>query len=284
MNKTTTLGMMMMTALAMGAMTGCAADPASDDANASEANQADEIKGDVLYASATLDVATYPAGGDPACADQFVGTKDPYCGYPHEQGQTSLGWVTKPYRLKNQNTPARLDGFTSLAGKITAVSAKPILLGLASKDGQKMKVRAHRVVAEAIPAKDAKPACKEWSTFFAKQGDGSFLPRIEVVREKLLPELTLASGDDIGDDGLSTPSVCGVTFAVYQQTTALSWSAATGAYEGAMRTPVGKDGKTFGTYVAGSYQVDFVPEQSVSMPLPNAPAGFSIELSHRVGK
>ena len=283
MKTTTTLGMLMMAIATMSAATGCAADPASDEGDAPEASQ-DEIKGDVLYATSTLDVATYPAGGDPACADQFVGTKDKYCVYPHEQGQTSLGWVTKPYRLKNQTTPAKVDGFTSLPGKITALAAKPVLLGLASKDGQKMKVRAHRIVAEAIPAKNAKPACKEWSTFFAKQGDGSFLPRIEVVREKLLPELTLASGDDIGDDGLSTPSVCGVTFAVYQQATALSWNAATGAYEGAMRTPMGKDGKTFGTYVAGSYQVDFVPEQSVTMPLPNAPAGFSLDLSHRVGK
>lgn len=283
MNKSTTLGMLMMAIATMSAATGCAADPASDEGDAPQA-QADEIKGDVLFASSTLDVATYPAGGDPACADQFVGTKDKYCVYPHEQGPTQLGWATKIYRLKNQNTPAKNDGFTSLAGKITALSAKPILLGLASKDGQKMKVRAHRVVAEAIPAKNAKPACKEWSTFFAKQADGSFLPRIEIVREKLVSGLTLASGDDIGDDGLSTPTVCGVTFAVYQQSTPLAWNAATSAYEGAMPTPIGKDGKTFGAYAAGSYQVDFIPEQSVSMPLPNAPAGFSLDLSHRVGK
>lgn len=281
---TKTLGMVAVAMMVMSAGAGCTAEP-GDEANAPEANQADEIKGDVLYASSTLDVATYPAVGDPACADKFVGTKDKYCPYSLDKGPTKLGWVTKPYRLKNQTTPAKVDGFTNVAGKITALSAKPILLGLASKDGQKMeKVRAHRLVAPAIAAKDAKPACKDWNTFFAKQSNGTYLPRVEAVREKLLPGLTLESGDDIGDDGLSTPSVCGVSFAIYQQTTLLSWNVSTGAYEGTMPTPSEKGGPAFASYVAGSYQVDFIPEQSVSMPLPNAPAGFSLELSHRVGK
>lgn len=282
MKTTTTLGMLMM-AISMAAMTGCAADPASEETTTPEASE-DEIKGDALYATSTLEVASYPAGGDPACADQFVGTQDKYCVYPHEKGPTRLGWATKTYRLKNQTTPAKVDGFANLPGKITALSAKPVLLGLASKDGQKMKVRAHRLVAPAVAAKDAKPACKEWNTFFVKQANGTFLPRIEAVREKLLPGLTLESGDDIGDDGLSTPSVCGVSFAVYQQATFLSWNATTGAYEGAMSTPTEKGGPALASYVAGSYQVDFVPEQSVTMPLPNAPVGFALNLSHRVGK
>jgi len=276
---------------AMMTMLGCAAE-ATDEG---EATLASEIQQDQLFATAKLNVDGYgivgqPAG-DPACADQFIGTTDEYCPLPFETGPTRLGWATHVYALVNRTTSANSAGFESLAGKITALAATPAIDGLASEGEQKVDVRAHRIVGAALDPSvvgDAPRTCADWNKYFVKGAQsGKWLPQVERFAAKL-GGLAYENGTDIGDDGVLTTEACGISVMLLQQATTLTWDRASRAYTGSMATPLGPDGETVKTFSHGTYQVDFLPRQSVSMPskptAKDAPAAFTLKLSHRVGQ
>lgn len=277
-------GWMAMAVVMAAATTGCAAETADDGESI-----ASEVRGDQLFATAKLNVDGYgiagePAG-DPGCADLFVGTKDPTCNLPFLEGPTTLGYTTHPYVLNNRRTPANADGFESLPGKSIAVKVKPALAGLASTDGQSVTVRIHRIVSEGFSdaaLARATRACRD--QYFVKGKSGKWMPRIEQLGVKA-GGTRLEDGQDIGDDGLLQVDVCGLSVPLYQQGMTLAWSEAQRAYVGELRTPIGKDGETFGPYAHGSYQVDFLPEESVAMPakrnVHDAPTAFDLQFFHR---
>jgi|GEM_PF-7069106 len=284
MTMTSTATAMMM--LAASALAGCAAD-AGDDAEA-DAKTESEIQRDQLFATATVSVDGYgivgqPAG-DPACADLFVGTADPYCQVPFERGATKLGYATHRYQLARP-TPASNDGFASVAGKATAIVATPKIEGLSDGGGQRVTVRAHRLIG--LPVADgevgrAAPACK--AEMFIKAPSGKWLPRLEKVAGKIGAS-AYADGTDVGDNGVLMGNVCGVAVMLLEEHTALSWDATKRAYVGAFAMSLDPSGARIASFSHGAYQLDFLTQTSVSMPAKknaaDKPVAFELKLSHR---
>lgn len=296
MKTRTNITLTVLAGLATAFSTGCGSAADADQSAAA----ASEIKGDVRFATAKLGVDGYgivgqPAG-DPACADLFVGSNDPYCEPPFVDDPVTLGYATHLYSLNNRTTPANDDGFASLAGKIIAVRVTPKIEGLADHEAsgpddvaQHLEVRAHRIVAEGFTKAevgDRPTACSAFKSYFVENAaSGRWLPRIEKIATEKLGGTELQTGDNIGDDSLLMTSICDLTVLVYQQAAFLTWDAKLGAYVGAFDHDLGKDGQPLAPYSHGGYQVDFRLDASVAMPVKanvhDAPTAFDVELFHR---
>lgn len=271
-------------ALATLSATASAACATNADDDASAGTLASEVQ-EAPFANATLGVGGFSGEAD-GCQDQYRGTADDTCPYDGETGPTSVGYVTELYQLNNKATPAREDGFEIKPSARVAARVVPTLDRLASRDGQRVKVRLHRIVSEGLTdgeVGDAPKKCADFGRYFVRgKANARWMPRIERLAVKL-GGTRLSDGDDIGDDGLLMTEVCGLTLSLYQQSLPLTWISG-GAYVGTFSHPQHKDGSRFAAYSHGSYQVDFFPEQRVSMPdkasPQHFPTAFTLALAH----